>query len=166
MQSKKILWFLFIVCLLVLSKYILFKKSPGYYKAYFSHHHNQQVIKEGLKQANFRPFATISLFSSARLRTEYKIENIGGNIIGFIPLGILLPLLFTRNLRNGWRVAAMVFLISLSFETIQLLTGLGSFDVDDLILNTTGGIIGYIFYVITKKILNPEAIAFNLPPKN
>ena len=40
----------------------------------------------------------------------------------------------------------MVLLVSLSFELVQLLAGLGSFDVDDLILNTTGGIAGYILY--------------------
>ncbi|WP_260440996.1 VanZ family protein [Parageobacillus thermoglucosidasius] len=34
--------------------------------------------------------------------------------------------------------------LSLTYEMIQLLFGLGSFDVDDLILNTLGGILGYV----------------------
>jgi glycopeptide antibiotics resistance protein len=47
----------------------------------------------------------------------------------------------------------MVFLVSLGFEVAQLVTGIGIFDIDDLILNVTGGIIGYIlvWIFITRK---------------
>jgi len=81
--------------------------------------------------------------------SEYSYKNIGGNIVGFVPLGILIPLVFTF-LGGFFRVTGIVFLISLLFETTQLLAGIGVFDVDDLILNTAGGIIGYIIYAITK----------------
>ena len=46
-----------------------------------------------------------------------------------------------------------VFCISLLFESFQLVTGVGIFDVDDLLLNTTGGIIGYILYAIAKRLM-------------
>jgi glycopeptide antibiotics resistance protein len=111
------------------------------------------VISDGWKHANLKPFSTIYLlYRSKRLRQEYKYDNIGGNIIGFMPLGILLPALFFA-FRGFWRVALISFCISLLFETTQLLTGLGSFDVDDIILNTTGGIVGYIVYLGLKKIM-------------
>ncbi len=99
-----------------------------------------------------KPFSTISLFyKSKRLREEYKYNNLGGNIIGFIPFGILLPLLFVWC-RSIWKIILASFLISLAFETTQLITGLGVFDIDDIILNTAGGIVGFIVYLILKNI--------------
>jgi len=151
--QRFLLWVLFISCLLILTKYILFKRSPQYYKNYFSHHYTRQIIKDGWKRANLKPFSTIFLFyRSKRLREEYKYNNIGGNIIGFVPLGILMPALFL-SVRSIWKIGLISFCISLSFETTQLLTGLGSFDVDDMILNTAGGIAGYIVYVGLKKLM-------------
>src|SRR5215470_17709783 len=151
--QRIVLWVLLICCLLVLTKYILFKRSPEYYKNYFAHQYSPKVVHDGWKHANLKPFSTIYLFyKSKRLREEYKYDNIGGNIVGFVPLGILLPALFS-SLRSIWRVALTSFCISLLFETTQLLTGLGSFDVDDIILNTFGGILGYIVYVVLRKII-------------
>jgi glycopeptide antibiotics resistance protein len=154
--QRIVLWFLLVCCLLVLTKYILFKRSPEYYKNYFAHQYSRKVIRNGWKHANLKPFSTIYLFyRSKRLREEYKYDNIGGNLVGFMPLGILLPALFL-SFRSIWRIALISFCISLLFETTQLLTGLGSFDVDDIILNTTGGIAGYIVYWGLKKIIRDE----------
>ncbi|HEV8283798.1 MAG TPA: VanZ family protein [Chitinophagaceae bacterium] len=151
--QRFVLWMLLIFSLMVLTKYILFKKSPHYYKNYFAHQYNRQKIKDGWKHANLKPFSTISLFyKSKRLKEEYKYNNIGGNIVGFVPLGILFPLLFL-SLRNIWKITLLSIFLSLMFETIQLLTGLGAFDIDDIILNTTGGTIGYIIYLILKKFM-------------
>jgi glycopeptide antibiotics resistance protein len=143
------LWIALVGCMLVLTKYILFKKSPRYYRHYFAHEYKHYRISDGWKQANTHPFSTIRLFSSARVSSEYSYENIGGNIIGFIPLGILLPLIFPF-LQTFLRVSGVVFLISLLFETTQLVGGIGVFDVDDLLLNTAGGMIGYLLYAITR----------------
>jgi glycopeptide antibiotics resistance protein len=148
-------WIGLVFCLLVLARFILFKKSPHYYKHYFRHEYNNYTVTQGWKQANLKPFVTIRLFSSNRVSSEYRYKNIGGNIIGFIPLGILLPIVFVF-LRRWWRLALFVFCISLSFETFQLLTGVGVFDVDDLILNTAGGMIGYVLYFAGKRIMRDE----------
>ncbi len=154
--QKFLLWILLISCLLILTKYILFKKSPHYYKNYFAHQYSRKVIKDGWKHANLKPFSTIFLFyKSKRLREEYKYNNIGGNIIGFIPLGVLLPVLFL-SFRSIWKIMLVCFFLSLLFETTQLLTGLGSFDVDDIILNTAGGIGGYIVYLGLKKFVRSK----------
>jgi len=96
---------------------------------------------------NLELFATIKSISNSRMSTGYKYKNIGGNIVGFIPLGLLLPLLFFRS-GKGLKSIAATFLISLSFETIQLYTGRGVFDVDDLLLNTLGGLTGYLLYLL------------------
>ena len=70
----------------------------------------------------------------------YFAVNIFGNIGVFIPFGILLPILF-----NGcFKKACVVFGIGiLMLETAQLISRRGVFDVDDILLNTIGFIIGY-----------------------
>jgi len=154
--QRIVLWILLVCCLLILTKYILFKRSPEYYKNYFAHQYSRKVISDGWRHANLKPFTTISLFyRSKRLREEYKYDNLGGNIVGFMPLGFLFPALFF-GFRSFWRVTLICFCISLVFETTQLLTGLGSFDVDDIILNTVGGIAGYIVYLGLKKLIRDE----------
>lgn len=70
--------------------------------------------------------------------------NLIGNIAIFIPLGIFLQL-FHKNKRIT-PCLAWVFSATLAIELLQLLTGLGIFDVDDLILNFFGGFIGIFLY--------------------
>jgi len=71
--------------------------------------------------------------------------NIFGNIFAFSPFGVFLPLL-SQNMRKMWRVFGMSFLVTLCIECTQLVTRLGVFDVDDLVMNTLGGVIGYGIY--------------------
>jgi len=144
------LWLVLLFCLAVLTKLIVFKWPLGYLKDHFLHHYNWRLIKANFSHVNLSPFATIKLYLNSHLRSEYAISNLLGNIAGFIPLGILLPLLF-RKLRTAFRTVALIFLISLAFETAQLILILGVFDVDDLLLNTLGGAIGYLLFVLLRK---------------
>jgi glycopeptide antibiotics resistance protein len=154
---RTVLWIFLVLCMLVLARYILFKKSPHYYKDFFMGEHHLQLIKIGWRRANLRPFAVISSILRDGVSSKTVIKNIGGNIVGFIPLGILLPLLFSP-LRHWWKTTLTIFLISLSFETTQLITGWGMFDVDDLILNTLGGLAGYILYFIGTRVFFPDLV--------
>jgi glycopeptide antibiotics resistance protein len=136
----------------VLTKVILFKGSPRYYKNYFQTAYHNYKIKQGIKKGNFVPFATIKLFSGSRnMRTEYKVENLLGNILIFIPLGFLLPLLIKR-FRNTLAILLAGFFLSVFYECFQLATGIGVFDVDDMLLNTLGTAIGVIIFWIIKKL--------------
>ncbi|MFC4410154.1 VanZ family protein [Chungangia koreensis] len=69
--------------------------------------------------------------------------NLLGNIIVFMPIGLLLPLLWGRF--NAKRAILTGFLISLFIESTQLALDRSS-DIDDLILNTFGALIGYGIY--------------------
>ena len=148
-----VLWILLIGSMLVLSRYILFKKGLSYYKQHFTKEYRRYSIREGWENANTKPFSTIRLYSFGNVTTRERYKNIGGNLIGFFPLGFLIPLLFIR-VRGVIKVTAVVFLISLLFEITQLLFGLGEFDVDDLILNAAGGTAGYLLYFILKWFYN------------
>lgn len=64
------------------------------------------------------------------------------NIFMLVPLGILLPLLNTRFQKLKWTLAA-AFLMTLTIETAQLITGYGIFELDDIFNNVIGAIIGY-----------------------
>ena len=79
---------------------------------------------------------------------DYRnIINIVGNIVLFIPIGILIPILWKIKDRY---VILIGFLISLSIEITQLFLDRVT-DVDDLILNTLGVIIGVLVYKCVKK---------------
>lgn len=106
---------------------------------------------EGFQETNnLLPFNTIkdALTGSSISVTVYQL---GGNTILLFPLGCFLPLLFKR-MRQAKRVIIAGFIASLIIETSQFtissMIGLTyrSFDVDDLILNTIGSAIGYLFY--------------------
>ncbi len=96
--------------------------------------------------SNLIPFASI-----AQLVREtppvFAFENIVGNLLLFAPLGVLLPLLFNRLERPSallWRAGA----ISLLIEGTQFITRARAVDIDDVILNTTGAMIGLGFYAV------------------
>lgn len=63
------------------------------------------------------------------------------NIIMFMPLGFLLPLIW-ENFRNAKKVVLMGFLMSLAIEICQLFN-IRTTDIDDLLMNTLGALVGY-----------------------
>lgn len=132
-----------------LSKKILFKKGGfRYYKHYFNNEYKHYSVKKGWAKANTVPFRTINLYKKGLERNNTTAEyNIWGNLLGFVPLGILLPLAIPF-FRRWWVMLPAGFLVSLGFECIQLYTGLGIWDVDDLLLNTGGATAGYVLFVL------------------
>ncbi|HIZ08674.1 MAG TPA: VanZ family protein [Candidatus Eubacterium avistercoris] len=72
-------------------------------------------------------------------------QNLIGNILIFLPFGMLVPIL-SRRYKKFWCVTLLSFELSLAVELIQLITKTGSCDVDDILLNTAGGMIGFACY--------------------
>ena len=70
--------------------------------------------------------------------------NIFGNVLAFMPFGFFLPVIWVRT-RHWYITVLLSFAMSLLVETMQLVGKVGSFDVDDLLLNTIGGFAGYSF---------------------
>lgn len=73
--------------------------------------------------------------------------NLFGNIICFVPFGFVLPIMSNKQ-RGIFKITVLTFLTSLLVELIQLLSKVGSCDVDDIILNTLGGFLGYVLFAI------------------
>lgn len=79
--------------------------------------------------------------------------NLFGNIAAFAPFGFFLPML-CRIGKNVFGCVIVSAAFSLSVEIIQLFTKVGAFDVDDLLLNALGGLVGYLgFYLVWKPIV-------------
>ena len=79
-----------------------------------------------------------------------SVANLFGNVLIFMPFGFFMPM--ASRYRSFFLTLFYSFGLSLLVETFQLFTKVGSFDVDDLLLNTIGGVIGYIFFVICNTI--------------
>lgn len=77
-------------------------------------------------------------------------SNLLGNVLIFVPFGFFMPM--ASKYRNFFATAFYGFGISLCVEIFQLITRVGSFDVDDLLLNTIGAVLGYIIFVICNTI--------------
>ncbi len=95
---------------------------------------------------NLTPFSTISRYIHAIKNgriTVIALINLLGNVVMFIPMGILLPTLWKRLRSFPLFMLCSVFTIML-IEITQLMTLRGSCDVDDLILNILGCISGFI----------------------
>lgn len=75
--------------------------------------------------------------------------NIFGNVLAFMPFGFFLPVIWVRT-RHWYITVLLSFVMSLLVETMQLVGKVGSFDVDDLLLNTIGGFAGYIIFVLAR----------------
>lgn len=72
--------------------------------------------------------------------------NLLGNVAAFLPFGFILPMLRISN-RKWYVIVLLSFLCSFCIETLQLISMRGSFDVDDLMLNTLGGFLGYLCFL-------------------
>ena len=105
---------------------------------------------------NLIPFHTIGNYWKVVTRWEFtplfrhSVINLGGNIFLFIPIGYFLPRLwpYLRNFFSFLLTCAMAITL---VELLQLVTLLGSLDIDDLILNLLGMVVGYLIYMIFKK---------------
>ena len=73
------------------------------------------------------------------------IRNFFGNTMLIFPFGIFLPML-TGYFKSAKRIFLLFVLLIISVELSQLLLCVGSVDTDDLILNVSGGMLGYYIY--------------------
>lgn len=77
------------------------------------------------------------------------------NTVLFLPLGFLIPLVFHGMKKSGWgKVLLASFGVSLMVEVLQLFHETRAFDINDLALNTLGGLAGYGVYRLLRTILN------------
>jgi Glycopeptide antibiotics resistance protein len=108
------------------------------------------------RSINLIPFYSIKeyIFSNSATIKRFAFGNVVGNIVIFIPLGTYLPL-FKNNKRVITNLL-FIFIVSLFIEIIQGLLGIGASDIDDIILNCLGGLVGILGYKFLLFILRGE----------
>ena len=109
---------------------------------------------------NLVPFKTIMTFVKefdSMYSTSQIMLNLFGNVCAFMPMALFLPLLFKRQNKVFQFVITLILMI-LGIEFLQLITGSGRFDIDDLILNLFGAVLVYLLF----KIKSVKALIHNI----
>ena len=129
-------WIMFIIYLIELVYFLFFSEQMG------------RVPSDTYKYSLI-PFKEIKRYLrySHTIGYAHVMLNLAGNVFCFMPFGFVLPII-ARKQRSLPRIAISSFLASLLVELIQLVSKVGSCDVDDIMLNTCGGVVGYIAFKI------------------
>ena len=132
---------LFVLYLLLLTYFLFFSETFG------------RSVSDGSYRYNIEPFREIRRFWVHRrtLGADAVWVNLVGNVLAFLPFGLFVPMIAPR-LDMPLRVTLLSTEFSLIVELIQLVSKVGSFDVDDIILNTLGGILGYIIWIVSNRL--------------
>jgi glycopeptide antibiotics resistance protein len=78
--------------------------------------------------------------------TEKMFNQLAMNILMFVPYGLLLPMTFEK-MKRLWKTALCALCITIAIETLQYFMG-RSADIDDVIMNFIGGILGYLLFLL------------------
>lgn len=126
---------LFIIYLILLSYLLFFSEDYG------------RTMEEQSYRYNLHLFQEIKRFWQHRHTLGWKpvCINLFGNIAAFVPFGFFVPMLKRKRCGFFW-CTLLSALFSLCVETIQIVFKVGAFDVDDLVLNTIGGMAGYLLF--------------------
>ena len=150
-QSKRIRIFgkiLFVLYIVFIIYFLIFSDWYGRTGEMQEYRYNLVLFREIRRFWNYRD--QIGLFA--------MFTNLFGNVIIFMPFGFFMPM--ASRYRSCFSPVFYSFGLSLCVETFQLLTRVGSFDVDDLLLNTVGGLAGYVIFavcaVIRSRYVNKE----------
>jgi glycopeptide antibiotics resistance protein len=103
---------------------------------------------------NFVPFKSIVPLLSGQGNHLINMVNLFGNIIPFMPIGLLAPLV-VRSI--SWQKALVLGVVTgLTFEVMEVVFRVGIFDVDDILLNAFGVMLGYGVFVMFKRRAQPR----------
>ncbi len=139
--------------MILLVYFLFFSEEYGRTEPYETYKYNLELFKE-IKRY---------WYNREKIGTLFFLINLVGNVVVFMPFGFLVPVMYREQrkdvvyrghyFRSMLFVLLLGFLFSLVIEFIQLVTKVGCFDVDDLLLNTSGVLLGYIIYYISKKLI-------------
>ena len=140
MKLKKIIVFTLFAVYILLAFNLLFFIRSSMWKYY-------TYIEYFRDYTNFIPFRTVIEFIGyIRDRNVYYLEmskdNLIGNLLIFMPLGVFLPAVWKKQRRFvSFFLTASAVIIGV--ETIQFITMCGACDIDDYILNIAGALAGF-----------------------
>ncbi|MGN0373801.1 MAG: VanZ family protein [Enterocloster sp.] len=134
-KRQKLGWVLFILYLCLLAYFMFFSESFGRTDGDRDYAYNLVPFREITRYFKYYRVMGITLF----------LLNIVGNVAAFMPFGFFLPIISRRS-KKWYNTVMFGFVFSLILESLQLVSRVGSFDVDDMLLNTIGAALGFISY--------------------
>lgn len=140
-----LLRFLFLVYMGLLVWLLFYKNRQASYADYWLQVSRNYSI---VPFYTIRNYMRVVRFSNNAYLLRHCYVNLVGNVLLFAPGGYLLPALWPKFRKYGKFFFTCLASI-LAVETVQLFSLLGSFDIDDVILNLVGLTCGYIFYKLT-----------------
>lgn len=144
--SRQIAYFMLVVCVVVILSATVFISVFGRLSGgvgIFAKRHFLNII----------PFRFLT--KAWEMSAEKKFTQEIANVIMFIPLGFVFPIAFKKG-RKFWKTAICMITFSFLIEFVQYFIG-RSADIDDIILNTLGGVLGYfIFYIFSRLFRNKK----------
>lgn len=138
-KRQKLGWVLFILYLCFLAHLMFFSESFGRTDTSRGYQYNLVPFNEITRYFQHYDVVGCTLF----------LINIVGNVAAFMPFGFFLPIISRRS-KKWYNTVMLGFGFSLTLETLQLIFMVGSFDVDDMILNTLGAAVGFTVYQIVQ----------------
>ncbi|MFQ3546174.1 VanZ family protein [Halobacillus rhizosphaerae] len=113
--------------------------------------HGSFEVKHTLYNLNLHPFATIQLTFNRQVWLPLMVKQIVGNVLLFIPFSYLI--LRLGIVRKAWQAFLVSILVTCLIETLQFILSYirvvdRSTDIDDVLLNTLGAVIGILVYFI------------------
>lgn len=140
-MSKKFIKLAFVIYIAVLLYLTIFSREM---RILYVDFHNEADIESLFwiytHVPNWQPFDSINLYMNAP--SMDFLYNVIGNIIAFIPFTFLGGFIFKRSYTS----LLYAFVTTWAIEISQLLLVCGSFDIDDVILNLSGAMIGFLLY--------------------
>ena len=144
-KALKIIWWAYIALLFV---FVVVKFKGSFYELT---DRISSYLMQGSINYNLIPFRNIST-QIEYITQWWALKNLLGNIIPFIPFGFLLPIAY-KKFSSTINVFCVGLASILLIELFQFFTKLGSFDVDDIILNMVGIVCGYFMFLLAKFLL-------------
>lgn len=142
MNRFKIRSIFFLYCLVIV--FIILMKGSLVFTLETLKSWNLAAVLNGVESANLLPFQTIQLYAETSNRI-LRFSNVYGNIGIFIPFGLLLPYAYEKTIKFGTFLSYTVIAVA-GIEVSQVFSTLGIFDVDDILLNCLGAVLGYFIY--------------------
>ena len=108
-----------------------------------------QLVTSGdlnvLRGNNFIPFKEILRYD---IGSKLFIKNVIGNILMFLPFGFFIGFILKSD--SVFEIIDISLIASLTIECVQMVIG-RVFDIDDILLNLIGGILGWLIYYLFRK---------------
>jgi glycopeptide antibiotics resistance protein len=136
----------------ILIRFVVFKAAPIIHLGHVRLKFNSRHTGPG----NFMPFKTIFPLLSGQTNHLIAMVSLFGNILPFMPVGFLAP--FVNRSMTWQKSLVLAIAVGLAMESMEVVFRVGIFDVDDILLNACGVMLGYGIWVMFSKRVPPTGL--------